>query len=399
VCHQITTDNLGSAASFNGGFTVNAPNASGAHAEYGPFDIDEGLKRVMHTSTQGFEPTRGDHIRNAEVCATCHTLITKALGANGEEIGSLPEQVPYQEWLHSDYRNQRTCQSCHMPAVQQPVAITRVLGVKRDGMARHEFVAANFFMQRVFTQYHDELELPVQAREFSDAAERTVAYLQSEAAKLTLSQPRVHNGQLEVEASVDNLGGHKLPTAYPSRRAWLHVVVRDRNGHLVFESGALRADGSIAGNDNDVDAKRYEPHYREIRNDDQVQIYESILKDANGAVTTGLLTAVGYLKDNRLLPHGFDKSTAATEIAVHGDALQDPDFNDRGDRVHYIVALGSAPGPYKVTAELQYQPVGYRWANNLQAYDAAEPRKFSGYFAFMSAASAVVLAHAETSTP
>jgi len=40
---------------------------------------------------------------------------------------------------------------------------------------------------------------------------------------------------------------------------------------------------------------------------------------------------VFYLKDNRLLPKGFDKTTAASEIAVHGDALDDPDFSAAGD--------------------------------------------------------------------
>ena len=35
--------------------------------------------------------------------------------------------------------------------------------------------------------------------------------------------------------------------------------------------------------------------------------------------TTGLLTATQYLKDNRLLPRGFDKATAPPEIGVYGD--------------------------------------------------------------------------------
>ena len=56
---------------------------------------------------------------------------------------------------------------------------------------------------------------------------------------------------IAVDVHVENFGGHKLPTAFPSRRAWLHVMVKDASGRLVFESGALKPDGSIAGNDND----------------------------------------------------------------------------------------------------------------------------------------------------
>ena len=108
---------------------------------------------------------------------------------------------------------------------------------------------------------------------------------------------------------MENLGGHKLPTAYPSRRAWIHVSVRDRNHRTVFESGALNPDGSIQGNDNDCDPARFEPHYDEI-DSQQVEIYESIMKDHAGHVTTGLLSAIGYVKDNRLLPRGFNKGTA-----------------------------------------------------------------------------------------
>ncbi len=80
------------------------------------------------------------------------------------------------------------------------------------------------------------------------------------------------------------------------------------------------------GNDNDADKTRYEPHYNEITRPDQVQIYEDILGAPEGRVTTGILTGIRYLKDNRLIPAGFDKRTADRETAGVGAALHDPDF-------------------------------------------------------------------------
>jgi hypothetical protein len=231
--------------------------------------------------------------------------------------------------------------------------------------------------------------------ELTMAAARTVTHLQSEAARISIGSVGMRGGRLEAEVTVENLGGHKLPTAYPSRRVWLHVVVRDRNNRTVFESGAVSATGSIQGNDNDTDPARFEPHYTEIRSVDQVQIYESIMGDSRGEVTTGLLSALNYLKDNRLLPKGFDKQAAGNDIAVVGGALQDADFGGGGDRVMYSVELGAAQGPFRIDAALCFQPVAYRWAMNLKRYDAEEPRRFTVYYEAMAPASVAVLAHAQ----
>jgi hypothetical protein len=391
VCHQITPERLGTSASYNGNFVINAPSADGVHPEYGPYEIDAGLQRVMRSSTAGYQPQHGNQIRTPELCASCHTLVTQARDATGKVIGSLPEQMPFQEWQHSDFRSERTCQSCHMPAVGNEIAVTRILGSPRPDARRHQFVGANFVMQKILGRAHDELDVSADPQELFNAADRTVRYLQTEAAALTMSSPQMRDRRLEVDVTVANLGGHKLPTAFPSRRTWLHVVVRDRDRHVVFESGALNANGSIAGNDNDDDPAKYEPHYREIRRPDQVQIYEAILGDNGGRVTTGLLQAIGFLKDNRLLPRGFDKSTASAEIAVHGDALADPGFTDRGHTVRYSVDVQSGKGPFEVDAELWYQPIGYRWANNLKAVDADETRRFTGYFDALGTGNAAML--------
>ena len=332
-----------------GGFKIDENTPPGQRHVFGPYEIDPGHMTIMRSSST-FQPTEGKQvIQSSELCATCHTLITKALGPGGKEIGELPEQVPYQEWLHSEYREQRSCQSCHMPVVEEDVSITSVLGQPRAGVSRHVFVGGNFFLQRILNRYRSELSVAALPEELTAAAARTVAHLQSEAARVSIGGVGVRGGRLEAEVSIENLGGHKLPTAYPSRRVWLHVVVCDRNNRAVFESGAVSATGSIQGNDNDADPARFEPHYTEIRSADQVQIYEAIMGDSRGAVTTGLLTALNYLKDNRLLPKGFDK---ASQRRYRGPrrASEDPDFIGGGDRVRYAVALGNAEGPFTVEA-------------------------------------------------
>jgi len=395
VCHQIAKEKLGSRESFNGAFAVDTPERDDQRPEYGPFVIDAGHQRVMQSSTGGFLPTPGAHVRESALCGTCHTLYTKSLGPDGREIATFPEQMPFLEWLHSDYPSRSSCQSCHMPEVGERVPVTALFGEPREGMHRHEFVAANFFMQRMLNNYRADLSVAALPQELTTAANRTVTFLQAQSARVSIRNLESTSSGLSMEVFVENVGGHKLPTAYPSRRVWLHVAVRDRNGQTVFESGALNSDGSIKGNRNDSDPLQFEPHHQEITSPEQVQIYEPILKDSAGHVTTGLLSAVGYLKDNRLLPSGFSKENAEKDIAVIGEAADDPNFTDKGSVVRYSVSTGSAAGPFHVQAELWYQPIGFRWAHNLAPYTAEEPQRFVSYYESMSSSTAVVLARAE----
>ena len=390
VCHQIEDEQLGRKESFVGRFKIGADRTGSERRIYGPFEIDAGRTRIMRSST-GFQPTESEHIQKSELCATCHTLYTKALGPEGDVVGELPEQMPYLEWLHSDFREEKSCQDCHMPAVAGETPITSVLGEPREGMSRHVFLGGNFFMLRMLNRYRTDLGVAALPQELEVAAARTIAHLQSEAAEIAIERVELRGDRLEAEVSIKNLGGHKLPTAYPSRRVWLHVLVRQGNNEVVFESGALNAEGLIQGNDNDADPNRYEPHYTEINSSEQVQIYESILAEPSGAPTTGLLTAVRYLKDNRLLPRGFDKRTAHEDISVTGHAAEDENFRGGGHRLNYSVPVGDAEGPFQIEVELWYQPISYRWAENLREYDADEPRQFTRYYDSMAAASGALL--------
>ena len=390
VCHQISSEHLGTRESFNGEFVIKPTPASGIRPIFGPFRADKGRTTIMHSVT-GFAQEESPHVKQSELCATCHTLITKAFGPNGQVIGSLPEQMNYQEWEHSDFkREQRSCQSCHMPTASGPIRSSSVLGDTRDTLARHVFVGGNAYMVRLLNRYRTELGVTALPRELEATAAATVRQLQHDTATMTLSTPTVTGGTLAFDVEIRNLTGHKLPTGYPSRRLWLHATVKNERGEAVFESGALKNTGAIDGNDSDETAQRYEPHYEEITRPDQVQIYEPIIGDVAGIPTTGLLTATQYLKDNRLLPRGFDKATAAAEIGVYGGATADADFAGGGDRVRYRIPVPSS-GRLTIEVELRYQTVAYRWAQNLARYDAPEPKRFVSYYSATAAESSVVI--------
>jgi hypothetical protein len=251
-------------------------------------------------------------------------------------------------------------------------------------------------MPRVFDRYRVELGVEALPQDLSRVERETLAHLSTKAAHVEIRAPAIADGRLRFEAVVSNLAGHKLPTAYPSRRAWLHVSVSDGAGEIVFSSGALNPDGSIAGNDGDADGTCYEPHHVEIREREQVQIYEAIMTDHRGAVTTGLLSAVRYVKDNRVLPAGFDKARADEDIAVRGGAAEDADFEGGGDTVRYSVAVSAAGGPFKINAALWYQPIGFRWAQNLTAYGSMEADRFLSYYDSLSRYTGTKLAVDET---
>ncbi|HVT08990.1 MAG TPA: hypothetical protein VHO67_16135 [Polyangia bacterium] len=403
LCHQL--QNGGRGLEHDGELRIDLTRAWGDRLIFGPYDVPPARARVMHSSA-GFVPARANNLASAELCSTCHTLYTTPVASAGPPAGSgshdaqpFPEQVPYLEWRASAYAREKTgktCQACHMTFTTQPVPAASVLAPARDHFARHGFQGANFFMLAMLERYRSELDVAALPQELSLSRQRTLELLHTSAATVTLSHVELRGDVLEAEVAVGNLSGHKLPTAYPSRRAWLRFVVRDSRDRMLFSSGGLRPDGSIEGNDNDRDPLAFEPHYRVIATPEQVQIYEAIMLDAQGRVTTGLLSATRYGKDNRLLPDGFDKASAGQDYAVQGDARADPDFQGGGDHVAYEVRLPARPdGPLRVDVELLYQPIAFRWAHNLTPYGSApEPARFVGYYEAMSAGSATTLAAA-----
>ena len=378
ACHQIQPDNFGLPESFTGGYLIDPETPAGERVLYGPYPVSETTSNLMKAAA-GFLPQQAAHLAESDACGVCHVLFTPISDAEGNFTEALfPEQAPYLEWLHSDFAETRSCQDCHLPEVDGAVMVATTGGEPREGVNRHTFAGGNAYMLNLLRTFGDELEVRAEDAHFQQTSDLTLALLQNETAALDIQAAR-EDGALVVTVQVNNLAGHKLPSAFPSRRAWLHVLVQDAAGATVFESGGWAPEsGLIFGNAHDESEALVEPHYTVISDDDQVQIYEAIMGDLNGAVTTTLLDAAAYVKDNRLLPLGFDKVTAGADIAVVGTALADADFGGGGDTVRYEIA-DSPAGTLTVRVELLYQSIGYQWGEKFGGQETAEALEFIGY--------------------
>jgi hypothetical protein len=126
------------------------------------------------------------------------------------------------------------------------------------------------------------------------------------------------------------------------------------------------------GVDADTDPAAFEPHHELITSPDQVQVYEAIMGDDMNQVTYTLLRGMTYLKDNRILPQGFDKASASSDIRVVGDALNDDNFIGGSDEIGYRIAGLNGTG-YQVTAELIHQPLAYGFTQAVQRIRRGNP--------------------------
>jgi hypothetical protein len=141
--------------------------------------------------------------------------------------------------------------------------------------------------------------------------------------------------------------------------------VRDSEGNTLWASGRTNDLGAIVdGTTNIVLPSEepvkfpnapFQPHYGMITSEDQVQIYQELVEDSTGELTTSFLRRVTEVKDNRIRPKGYDSEFFAMNpspfiqaLAVTpGQAASDPYYTDPeltgADVITYLVSLEEVP--------------------------------------------------------
>jgi len=148
---------------------------------------------------------------------------------------------------------------------------------------------------------------------------------------------------LEANVRIENLAGHGFPSGVAFRRAFITFEALDETGKVVWASGRTNSIGAIVkGTSEEVlpteffydPATRkqvFQTHYQTITSENQVQIYEELVADPQGKITTSFTALNQPLKNNRLLPKGWRTAGPYAEFTEpHGDAEKDPDYSGSG---------------------------------------------------------------------
>ena len=382
LCHQIQNGNLGNEQSFSGNYLINNDRKI-----FGPYRQVFANPMINHVN---YLPLYGEQADRPELCATCHTLFTPYFDNNGNIAGEFPEQTPYLEWLNSSYaspKEYQSCQDCHMPRIDEPVKITNRppwYRVKQSPFWKHHFTGGNTFVLEMMKNNREMLGISVSAIQFEKTLERTKTRLRNESAEISFKQISRKNNRLLIPVSITNKAGHKFPTGFPSRRAWVHIEIVDSQNRLIFESGKFNSNGEITGHDS-----AFEPHYDLIESPDKVQIYQAVMSDMSGKQTYTLLHGTKYLKDNRLPPEGYQSKGPMVEFtAPAGEVVNDRNFNvvdnmegSGTDVVTYAVSVADASFPLTITAQLLYQSSSPQFIENLLMDDTPTISRFKNIYA------------------
>lgn len=352
---------------------------------YGPFPGPQAGPMQLYV---GLLPAYGPHLGESKACSPCHTLISNTVDTSGTPTGStFVEQATYHEYLNSDYPNQQfTCQTCHMPKIEDPVIIANgQIGLPtRTPFNLHTFNGANNFMIQLIRDHKQALGVDAKNNNFDSTLKVNEEFLKFQTLDLISSVDTIMNDTAFFRVKLLNKAGHKFPSGYPARRAVLQFVAVKGNGDTLFASGLFDADFEVQSL-----TAAYLPHYDMINSESEAQIYEMIMGDVNGNRTTVLERGSSHLKDNRIPPLGFTTTHPVydtTEIA--GDALYDPDFNKLNgvegtgaDVVHYHVPLHGYSGNLTVYASMHYQAVPPGWLSEMRNYSSAEIDTFLAMYA------------------
>lgn len=379
ACHMQSADSIGFL--FSGELKFDTNNVI-----YGPYGDVFGSPM---TSFVGFEPLFGAHINDAGLCAGCHTLITETADLEGNLTGDeFVEQATYHEWLNSDFNTNTnpeggvTCQSCHLPRIDDAVVISSnyLFLEGRSPYGLHHMAGANSYMLELMRDNSAQLGLTASAAQFDSTIARTNRLITQNTLLLETDVVARDLDTAFVQVKLTNLGGHKFPSGYPARRAFVELVVMNANNDTLFRSGGWDDTYEVIGHD-----PSWEPHYDVIRSPDQAQIYEMVMGDVNGDRTTVLERAKTPLKDNRLTPLGFTTTHQSYDTTViAGVPASDVDFNRYSngtegsgtDIVRYNVPMNGHAGLIRVISKVWYQSAPPRYMDEMFAFDTPDINTF-----------------------
>jgi hypothetical protein len=314
------------------------------------------------------------HNPNPQTCQDCHMRNSYRNAAGTLTVSLIQQPIA-------------TVEDDTYPAVEHRAAADKIQVRFRDsGFVRHQFQGLNVPLLEMFSQFmkdpkatpeksfpynevlgvrQNDYMLTVNA-DLPNAIDAFVEQAQNSTATIAVTSVSTKNDKLVANVTVTNKTGHRFPSGVGFRRAFIEFQVLDNHEKTVWASGRTDELGIIVDENNkrlpsefferyqDESGKprqHYQPHYYDqpghtITRQDQVQIYEELIQDADGVFTTSFIRRDTPVKDNRLLPLGW--SAKGPDPSLSGIFLEATHPHAVGDDRHYQDGSGTSVVTYEV---------------------------------------------------
>ncbi|UCD36176.1 MAG: hypothetical protein JSU90_04930 [Nitrospiraceae bacterium] len=343
---------------------------------------------------------RSYDVRNERYfCGSCHDVTNPVIYTRtpGADRMLHPIERTYTEWFWSGYRDQTSCEDCHDP-MKFKGAQTWMIYPGLDSMWGE--------VDRPWSMPPFNYPVnPSRTQAYMEAMHRNREFMQQEAADITFMNAPASvsaGGDVTVSVKVTNKTGHKLPSGFAEgRQMWIHIRAVDGAGTLLFESGYVLGDGSLARKEY-FEAAQGGTVADPVRS--MIKVYEQLVlaegyknfklggysildADRDGTVTHKEeeyhFVLMNYIeKDNRIPPMGFNRAAYMKDgafIIPYDPKDTDYPSGQNWDVTPYSFTVPlSAAGSMTVTATLKYQTFNKEYIDFLKEEDTEKTEKFGG---------------------
>ncbi|HKP01899.1 MAG TPA: cytochrome P460 family protein [Chthoniobacterales bacterium] len=309
----------------------------------------------------------------AQTCQDCHMRSSYSNSAGTLKVPLI--QQPFASVEDDNY-----------PAAEHRAPADKIQVRFRDtGFVRHQFQGLNVPLLEMFSQFMTEATpksglpsnevLGVRQNDYMltvnadlpNAIDAFVEQAQNSTASIAVTPVRVENGKLIANVTVTNKTGHRFPSGVGFRRAFIEFqAIDNRNNKVVWASGRTNELGIIVDekdqplpseffdryqDESGKSQQHYQPHYYDqaghtITRQDQVQIFEELMQDADGNFTTSFIRRDTPVKDNRLLPLGWTEK--GPDPSLSGFFLEATHPHAVGEDSHYRDGSGTSVVTYEI---------------------------------------------------
>ncbi|HXD33455.1 MAG TPA: cytochrome P460 family protein [Pyrinomonadaceae bacterium] len=311
----------------------------------------------------------------AQTCQDCHMANSYSNAAGTLQVPLIQQPIA-------------TVQDDQYPAAEHRADADKVRVRFRDkGFVRHQLQGLNIPLLEMFAQFMQDYKpspeknfpynevLGVRQNDYMltvntdlpNAIDAFVQQARNSTASIAVTSTAVRQDKLVANVTVTNKTGHRFPSGVGFRRAFIELeVIDNRSGKTIWASGRTNELGIIVDENGKPlpseffskyrDGKNqwqqaYQPHYYDkpghvITRQDQVQIFEELIKDADGNFTTSFIRRDTPIKDNRLLPLGW--TLKGPDPSLAGEFLEATYPHATGDDTHFKDGSGTSVVTYEV---------------------------------------------------